>query len=141
MKRELVLAEWQRALGALRASEVLTREECFDDAVSRTYYAVLHAAKAALYVHDVAAESHAGVRRMFGLHLIKTGEVEKEWAVHLGESLDDRLAADYDPEVAFSQKDARRECRQTRRFVRRLREYLKQHGFTDSELRRKASRG
>lgn len=35
---------------------------------------MLHAAKAALYVHDVATASHAAVRRMFGLHLIQSGE-------------------------------------------------------------------
>jgi uncharacterized protein (UPF0332 family) len=57
MNRELILAEWRRAQQALRAAEVLISEECYSDAVSRTYYAVLHAAKAALYVHGVTAET------------------------------------------------------------------------------------
>ena len=34
------------------------------------YYATLQAAKAALYVHDVATASHAAVHRMFSLHVI-----------------------------------------------------------------------
>lgn len=137
MKREIVLAEWRRARDSMRAADVLAREECYSDAVSRTYYAVLHAAKAALQVHDVAAESHAGVGRMFGLHLVRTGEIEKEWAKHLGQSLDDRLAADYDPEVTFSRQDALRECRETRKFLRRIRQYLLHNGITESELRRR----
>ena len=102
MNREIVLAEWRRARESMRAAEVLTREQCYTDAVSRTYYAVLHAAKAALQVHDVGADSHTAVRRLFGLHLIRRGEIEKEWAAHLGKSLDERLAADYDPELVFS---------------------------------------
>jgi uncharacterized protein (UPF0332 family) len=132
----MVLAEWRRARLALRAAELLTREHCYADAVSRAYYAILHAAKAALYVHDMTAESHAAVKRMFGLHLIRTGELEPEWSAHLGESQDDRLAADYDAEVAFSQEDARHEYRRAREFLRRIRQYLLTKGLTAHELRR-----
>ena len=102
MNRSMVVAEWQRAWQALRAAEVLVREGLFADAVSRAYYATLHAAKAALFIHDVSAESHAAVRRMFGLHLIRSGEIESLWSSNLGESLDDRLAADYDASASFS---------------------------------------
>ena len=70
MNRNMVMAEWSRAREALRAAETLTRNRCYADGISRAYYAILHAAKAALQVHNVAAESHAAVRRMFGLHLI-----------------------------------------------------------------------
>jgi hypothetical protein len=107
--------------------------------VSRTYYAVLHAAKASLQVHDVAPETHAAVGRMFGLHLVRTGEIEKEWAKHLGQSLDERLAADDDPEISFSRQDAVRECRETQKFLRRIRRYLLDKGITESELRRRHS--
>jgi uncharacterized protein (UPF0332 family) len=55
---------------------LLTRGGFFDDAVARTYYALFHAAKAALQVHDVAADTYAGARRMFGLHLVEAGEIE-----------------------------------------------------------------
>jgi len=48
MNLDEVLAEFQRAAQALRAAEVLHAEELFPDAISRAYYAVMHAAKAAL---------------------------------------------------------------------------------------------
>ena len=136
MNRDMVLAEWRRALQSLRAAELLTREECYADAISRAYYAILHAAKAALYVNDVVAESHAAVRRMFGLHLIRSKEIEPEWSAYLVESLDDRLAADYDTEVSFSRKDARQECRRTREFLRRIQRYLLENGLTNQDLRK-----
>lgn len=139
MNRELALAEWRRASEALRASELLTREGYYSDAVSRAYYAILHAAKAALYIHDVSADSHTAVRRLFGLHLIQTQDIEKSWASCLGESLDDRLSADYDPQVSFSESDARNECGQSRKFIRRIRRYLLDQGFKVSELRRRTS--
>ena len=36
MNRDLVLAEWRRAQQALRAGELLTAEDCYADAVTRT---------------------------------------------------------------------------------------------------------
>ena len=99
-------------LAGTGAAEVLVREGFYEDAVSRAYYATLHAAKAALFIHNVATESHAAVRRMFGLHLIRSGEIESMWSSNLGESLDDRLAADYDARL-FSLADASQECQRT----------------------------
>ncbi len=139
MTKELILAEWRRAQDALRAADLLTAEQCYTDAVSRTYYAVFHAAKAALHAQGIAAETHSAVRRMFGLHLIKTRLIEETYAVHLGESFDDRLSADYDPEVTVSRKEARSECRQTRRFLTRIRQFLLAKGFSNRELRQKAA--
>jgi uncharacterized protein len=138
MNRDLILAEWRRAQEALRAGELLTAERCHADAMTRTYYAVFHAAKAALHSRGIAAETHASVRSMFGLHLIKTGEIEKDYAVHLAHSFDDRLSADYDPEIDFSDKEARQTCRQTRQFLARIRRFLLGNGFTVGELRKKA---
>ena len=65
----MVVAELRRAREALRATESLTRDSLHADAISRAYYPVLHADKAALFVHDIAAENHAAVRRLFGLYL------------------------------------------------------------------------
>jgi uncharacterized protein (UPF0332 family) len=135
VNRKLVVAEWRRAQQALRAAEILTKEACFADAVSRTYYAVLNAARAALQAKSVAADTHGGVRRMFGLHLIKTGEIEKPYARSLGAGFDDRLAADYDAEATFTEVEARRECRSARRFLQRIRRFLLANGFPSSDLR------
>ena len=134
MNRGLAIAEWRRARQALGAAEVLARDGYFADAVSRSYYAVLHAAKAALYVHDVDAESHAAVRRLFGLHLVVTGEIEREWSANLSEGVDDSLAADYDVETSFSEQDARSEYRRSQEFLDRIRQYLLANSFSASEL-------
>ena len=105
-----------------------------EDAVSRAYYAILHAAKAALFVHDVEVASHAAVRRMFGLHLVRTGEIEREWALCLAGGSDDRLIADYNVHTRFTSEEARYECRQAREFMERIERYLLGNGLTDEEL-------
>lgn len=117
MNRNMVVAEWNRARESLRAAETLTRDGLCADAISRAYYAILHGAKAALHVHDIAAESHPAVRRMFGLHLVKPGEIEAEWSAYLTESLDDRLAADYDVETYFSKQKPEASAGEPRSFL------------------------
>ena len=102
--------------------------------MSRAYYAILHAAKAALFVRDVVAESHAAARRLFGKHLVLSGDIEQRWATYLGASMDERLAADYDTEASFAAEDARQECERARAFVERIRHYLLSSGLADAEL-------
>lgn len=134
MNVTLIRAEWQRARQAMGAAAVLREAGYLADALSRAYYATLHAAKAALYVHDVATASHAAVRRMFGLHLIQSGEIEGEWGSHLGEILDDRLAADYDVEVEFSTEEVNDACEQARAFLDRIESYLLANDLTANDL-------
>jgi uncharacterized protein len=135
VNHDLILAEWQRGYEALRAAELLATEGWYADAISRAYYATLHAAKAILLTVDVAPESHAAARRLFGLHLVKTGKVEREWAVSLAHSLDDRIAADYDVEISFSREETDEECQRAMEFQNRMRQYLISQGFEPNELK------
>jgi len=137
MNRNMVVAEWNRSRESLRAAETLTRDGLYADSISRAYYAILHAAKAALHVHDIVAESHPAVRRMFGLHLVKAGEIETEWSAYLTASLDDRLAADYDAEIVFSRPEARSECRRAEEFLKRVKRYLLKNGLKETDLRKR----
>jgi uncharacterized protein (UPF0332 family) len=119
MNKAVVLAEWRRAAESLGAAESCRRDGFYADSISRTYYAILHAAKAALQLRDIASESHAAAKRLFGLHLVQTGLVEAEWGADIGIGLDVRLTADYDAETSFSDTDARDECNRARAFLNR----------------------
>lgn len=141
MSRSLVIGEWMRATDALGASKSCRRDGFYADAVSRAYYAILHAAKAALQLQGIAAESHAAVKRLFGLHLVQTGLIEADWGSFAGESLDVRLAADYDVETHFTDVDAREEWDRARAFLTRIRELLLANGLTPEELRTEVLNG
>ena len=141
MKRDVVLAEWRRSTQALQAADLLSRECLREDAVSRAYYSILHAAKAALLVHDVETASHAGVRRMFGRHLVLTGDIEEQWSKYLGRSSDDRLMADYDAGISFTAEESRAECQRARAFIERIRRYLLARGLTERELEQERHNG
>ena len=100
-----------------------------EDAISRAYYATIHAAKAALLVHDVIAESHAAVRQLFGQVLVVAEGVEREWAQILARSHDQRGAAEYN--VEFTVDTAAMGCliQDAQRFVERMAAYIISKGI------------
>ena len=106
--REEIQKELLRGEQALRAAQLLLQQLLLQDALSRSYYAILHAARAALLAEGVAVTSHRGVRRLFGQHLIKAGKLPLSLAEVLADEQDDRILADYDvlfePELDRVQK-------------------------------------
>lgn len=133
MRHDQIRGEWRRALRALHAAEALHAQGFLEDAISRAYYAVMYGAKAALLVHDVVAKSHAAVRRLFGQVLIKTGELEKEWAGILAHEQDQRGGADYNADFEVTVESADELLRDARHFVERITRYLSSKGLTLEE--------
>ena len=119
MNNEAV-GEWKRAKESLGAARSCLRDEYYADSISRAYYAILHAAKAALELYGVSAERHTAVRRMFRLHLVETGLVEEQWADAIALSSDQRIHSDYDIGLVYSEADARESCESARSFLNRI---------------------
>jgi len=117
--------ELARANKALMAAKTLFENHLYEDCVSRTYYAVLHAAKAALIKTGIEAESHQAVRRMFGLHLVKTGQIEKHFAEILTAQQEDREIGDYDIYLDIEQDRASKRVSDAEKFIQRIEKYLK----------------
>ena len=123
--RQLIDGEITRADSALAASKVLLEKELLDDAVSRAYYASLHAAKAALLSKGIETSSHRGVLSMFGLHLVKSGDIEIEYAKMLAVEKEDREIGDYDITVEISEERAEERVEEAEKFVERIKRFLK----------------
>ena len=124
-----ILAEWASAVRALRAAKLLVEEHLFADSVSRAYYGVLHAARAALLAHDTITESHAAVRRLFGDVLVRPGAIEREWGRMLSELQRDRIAADYDVGTGWDSDTSARVLHDAEGFVERIGAYLTDRGY------------
>jgi len=121
---DLPQKELIRAKKTLLAANTLLENQLYEDCVSRAYYAVLHAAKAALSIEDVEPQSHHAVRRMFGLHLVKTGKIEREFARILTAEQEDREIGDYDIHIEIEQDTALKRVRDAEKFVERIDKYL-----------------
>ncbi len=128
MKKEEIQSHWLRSLRSLSSAKILFSHDQYPDAVSRAYYAVLHAARAALLVHDVVPKSHGALRQFFGQHLVNGGEIEKEWAKILSIEYRFRSSADYESEFEISNEIAEELLRDAERFIQRMKKYLESQG-------------
>ena len=113
------IRELERAGKSLLAAKILLEKGLSEDSVSRAYYAVLHSAKAALYINGIESKTHEGVRKMFGLHLVKTGKIEKEFSDIITEEQEDRTISDYDVEIEINEERAEQRFYEAKRFVER----------------------
>lgn len=89
----------------------------YEDAVSRAYYAILDAATACLIRKDVVPQSYAGAIRLFSLHYIKPGTVDKKYQRQFAKIGKARIEADYTHLRAFSQEETAEILAQAREFV------------------------
>ncbi len=115
------LARAERYLASSRALIDLGDHE---SAVSRAYYAMFYAARAALRERGVDARTHAGVVSEFGRVFVKPGEVARPHLSALGRALNDRLVAEYDEAVAFSARQAESLLAASEAFVREIERLL-----------------
>lgn len=134
MNREDARAEWKRATTGLGAANTPAISGYNNDAVSRAYYAILHAAKAGLATKGIDAGSHRGVAAMFGKEFVKTGQMEAQEGRNLRRADAARQNADYQARMEFSDDEAYRECERAHDFLTKMREQLKSAGLRGDEL-------
>ncbi len=124
MIQDEIMHHWRRSQQALSSSEILLKHDSHFDSVSRSYYAILHAARAALLIHNVVPKSHNHLRQAFGLYLVQNGDIEKKWANILHIAYRNRVVADYiaDHDIPF--ESAQTLFEQAKKFVTRMKEFL-----------------
>lgn len=113
---DLIAHEIERGDEALKSAETLLAAELFRDAMSRTYYAVLHYARALLATKDCYPKSHHGVMQMFSQHFIKTGIVTVEVGRILARQQKFREESDYTVESRFSKEAIEAEIKDAKLF-------------------------
>lgn len=79
----------------LREAQDNSERRNFRSAITAAYYAVYHAARAALATKGVATRTHKGLIQQFGKHFMQTKSVSAEHGQTLTDLHDERQAADY----------------------------------------------
>ena len=117
-------AEWRRGQQSLAAARLCQSNGFYADAISRAYYAVMHAAKSLLELRGITVDTHAGVRSYFGRFIVRTRLVEPEWSDLIRQLGGLRILADYDAQAAFTEDDAQFACDRADAFLARILELL-----------------
>lgn len=98
----------ERAADTLEAARALRDGEFYNESVSRSYYAMFYAAKAAVASEGIRSTKHSSVISAFGRPFAKTGRLDARLHRALMAAHRQRQSADYLLGVANSEEDASR---------------------------------
>lgn len=119
----------EKAKKKLEVAGKLLKSGDYEDAVSRAYYAVFHAAQALLLTEGERAESHKGVVTLFGLLFVKTGKVSKNLGKYLANLKDDRESGDYEVFSYIDEETADTAVAEAKEFLKEAKLYLTKSGI------------
>lgn len=117
-------AHLEKALKRLSVAEKLLCDGEWEDAVSRAYYAMYHAAKAVLATADVFPKTHEGVVSEFGRNFVLKGIFSKELGRDLAEVKAARETYEYGVAVNVEEDEAEVILSKAREFVKAMKKYL-----------------
>ena len=116
--------ECERGDECLRAAAYLLDGHFFNDAVSRSYYAAYHYARALLLTKELEPKSHRGLIQMVGLHFVKTGLIADDCANHLGHLESFRGLSDYNTNTSFDAEQSASELARANTFIEAVKKLL-----------------
>lgn len=88
--------ELEQAERSYRSSKVLLEDGDVNGSANRLYYAIFHAARAALIQYSIEVpRSHAGLIAAFGFHFVKSGKIDLNLGKLFNRVEHERLLADY----------------------------------------------
>jgi len=114
---ELLRYRLKRAKEALQEARLLQNEGHHNTAVNRLYYACFYAVLSLLQTKGLGSQKHSGVRTLFNMEFVKTGEIDKQWSRFYAEMFENRQESDYAEFVQFNQHDVEQMQKQAERFV------------------------
>lgn len=104
-RQELVKYRITKARETFNEIDLHVENKLWNTAVNRLYYACYYAVIALLIDKDIQAQTHSGVRQMFGLHFVKSGLIDKEIGKFYTDIFDMRQTGDYDDYIDFEKED------------------------------------
>jgi uncharacterized protein (UPF0332 family) len=104
-RQELVKYRITKARETFNEVGLLVENKLWNTAVNRLYYACYYAVIALLIDKDIKAQTHSGVRQMFGSHFVKSGLIDKESGKFYTDIFDMRQTGDYDDYNDFTKED------------------------------------
>lgn len=104
-RKEIIKYRITRAHQTFLEIDKHIENELYDTAINRLYYACYYAVTALFISKEIKAQTHIGVRQMFGLHFIKNGLIDKNLGRYYANIFDKRLTSDYDDFIDYSKDE------------------------------------
>jgi len=114
----------EKAAERLRGAEKLFREDHYEDVVSRAYYAMYYAARAALSMVNVFPKTHEGMVTEFGRRFVLTGIFPKELGKNLADAKAARETYEYSVTATIRRSEEEVILSNAQDFVKEVKKYL-----------------
>ncbi|MEA3558438.1 MAG: HEPN domain-containing protein [Candidatus Thermoplasmatota archaeon] len=107
----------EKAYSRLEVARELFENDHFEESISRSYFAMVSAASAALQIKHLTTKTHRGLQMRFQEEFIRSGEIEEEMGRIFRFSEDMRNRADYQTFVNISREQADTVLEDAERFI------------------------
>lgn len=122
---ELVKVRLEKAEEDMETAAELLALKRYRAAVNRAYYALFSITSAVLLTKRLERSKHSGVEAAFNQHFIKTRIFEIEFGKIFDYVRKKREESDYTARVTIDKATAEKIVKDSKRFLRRMKEYLK----------------
>jgi len=116
----------ERANETLLEAKTLVNNNFYNAAVNRLYYACYYSLTALLVKYNITAQTHAGVKQMFGLHFIVNGKLSPKLGRFYNQLFNDRITGDYDDFVVYNKEMLNEIYPRAKEFVQEISNMLNQ---------------
>lgn len=108
----------KRAKNRLLSAKILLKNGQYADSISRSYYAFLDIAQAALIKLGYRTKSHAGTITLFSKHFVKSRSIDDKYIIFFKQAKKFREEADYEFLKKFTKEEAELVLKEAKDFVK-----------------------
>lgn len=124
-ERKIVVGlQMEKARRFLEQADEMCKQEYWDIASNRYYYACYHAVQALLIKNELFAHTHDGLLTLFGLHFVKTGKVDSKLGAFLSRMEQLREKGDYNRYYAITEEEIKTIVEPTKELIHKVEELL-----------------
>lgn len=114
---------------SLNVAKQLHKQNHFNEAASRTYYAVFHALQAILLTKNLSFSKHSAVLSAFNKEFVHRGVFSKDFNVKIIRIFKDRQVGDYAYERAVSRESSEADVTDAEMIMNAIEEHLQREGY------------
>ena len=124
-KRELIKVRLEKAEEDIDTAKELLSLKRYRAVVNRAYYALFSITTAVLLTKNLERAKHSGVEAVFNHYFIKSKIIEVEYGKIFDYVRRKREECDYTARITIDKEIAEKIVRDSRKFIRRMKSYLK----------------
>lgn len=122
----VVSLQMEKAHRFLEQADEMCKQQYWDIASNRYYYACYHAVQALLIKNGLVAHTHDGLLTQFGLHFVKAGKVDTKLGAFLSRMEQLREKGDYNCYYAITEDEIETIIGPTKELIEKVEELLKE---------------